>query len=151
MSTGGSVLSTAFGDPLPRCAGEDQLLRSPHRHDVHRLVPHLTARRLQASDDRRHVGIVATMADGDVVVAGAHGVGGVELLPAHFATAPDFYPGMHGVGAFEPLLALRRDGAQETRDVAGRNADAAQAGDHHVREILADAALQPERIGCMGC
>ena len=54
---------------------------------------------------------------------------------------------MHGVGAFEPLLARRRNGAQEARDIAGRNAEAAQAGDHDMREVLADAALQLEGLG----
>ena len=43
----------------------------------------------QHSDDGGDVGIVPAVTDGDVVGAGEHGVGGVELQPARVLAAPD--------------------------------------------------------------
>ena len=67
--------------------------------------------------------VVAAIADSDVVVPRNHVVGRVELLPAGLASAPRAHPGVHRVSALEPLLARRRNGAQEAADITGRDAD----------------------------
>ena len=99
---------------------------------------------LRMPGNRRDVLIVAADGDDDVALAGEGPVGRVVADPAGLAAAPGAHPGMHGVGALQALGAGRRNGAQEAADIGGGNADAAQAGDHQVREILADAALQLE-------
>ena len=60
--------------------------------------------------------------------------------------APDGDPGVRGVGAGEARLARRRDGADVAADIERRQAEAAQAGDHHMGEILADAAPRGESL-----
>ena len=104
----------------------------------------------QDADDGGDIGIVAAMADGDVVGTSDHLVGGVELHPAQMLAAPGAHPGMHGVGAFKSWLAFRGNGAQEARHIACRNAKAAQAGDHHMGEVLTDAFAQSEGLGRAG-
>ena len=59
--------------------------------------------------------------------------------------APHQHPGMHGIGALQARRIGSRHRAQIARDIGGGEPDAAQAGNHDVREILAYAAAQRER------
>ena len=80
------------------------------------------------------------------VPAGMALVGSNSIQPA-WQAAPGAHPGVHGVRPFQARLARGRVGAQEARDVAGGDADAAQAGDHHLGEVLADAVAAGEGLG----
>ena len=53
--------------------------------------------------------------------------------------------------ASRSVLAHGRVGAQVAADVARRQAARAQAGDHEVREVLADAAARLEHLGGRAC
>ncbi|MPL73748.1 hypothetical protein SDC9_19554 [bioreactor metagenome] len=110
----------------------------------------MAARGAHHAAHRRHVGIVAADGDGDVIVAGELVVRRVELDPAGLETDPGPDPGVHRVRALEPRLAGRREGAQKARDIARRNADAAQRGDHDMGEILAHAAALREGLARRG-
>jgi len=57
---------------------------------------------------------------------------------------------MGGVGALQPRLARRRDGAQIAADIGGGQAEAPQARDHDMREILADAVAIGEGFADRG-
>ena len=52
---------------------------------------------------------------------------------------------MHGIGADQPLRTAERHGAQVAADIGGRQAKAAQSGNHDMGEVLAHAAAQRER------
>ncbi len=62
------------------------------------------------------------------------------------ARAPDRHPRVRRVGADESRPAGRRPRQQIAADVARREAERAQPADHHVREVLADAAARLERL-----
>ncbi len=94
---------------------------------------------------RRDIAVVATHSKRDVIVGGRHRIGRVEPDPAGNGAAPNQHPGMHGVGALQPGRAVARHRAQIAADIGRRQADAAQARDHDMREVLADAAPQGER------
>ncbi|KAK0330019.1 hypothetical protein LTR94_034499, partial [Friedmanniomyces endolithicus] len=53
---------------------------------------------------------------------------------------------MGRVGADQPRLAGRRDGADIAGGIGGRQAGGAQARNHDLREILAHAAAVAERL-----
>lgn len=93
------------------------------------------------------VGEVATPGDGDVAVAGEDVVGGVGVDPAELFAAEDGDPRVGGIGADEAFLAWRGSGFEVTADVAGGEAEGAQAGDHDLGEVLADAAALFEDFG----
>ncbi len=80
-----------------------------------------------------------------MVVAGVNGVGRIEADPSVLFARPDGDPGVGGVGALEPLLARRRNGADISAHIGRRQSEAAQAPDHDLGEVLADAA--PLRVG----
>src|SRR5205814_2379850 len=79
----------------------DCLLYPDH---VDRLLGLVTARGAQHPHDRGNIGIIAAIADGDVIGPSQHGVGRVEFDPAIMLAAPDPYPGVHCIGALEPRL-----------------------------------------------
>ena len=65
---------------------------------------------------------------------------------------------MRGVGAHQPGLAGRGLGQQVAAHIPGRQAQAAQAANHHVGKVLAHAPAQPQRfergrarVGGVGC
>ena len=73
-------------------------------------------------------------------------VGRVDVDPAPglvrpALAAPERNPGVRGVGADQARPAGRRRGQDVAADVPGGEADRAQAADHQVGEVLADAAL----------
>ena len=72
-------------------------------------------------------------------------VGSKPTQPISLA-APHRDPGMGGVGALQARLARRRDGAQIAADIGRRQAEAAQACDHHMGKILADAVALLEHF-----
>ena len=74
-------------------------------------------------------------------------IGRVEPDPADLGAAPQHRPGMAGIGAFEPLLAGRRDGADIAGDIGGGQAEPPETSDHDMREILADAVALIESLG----
>ena len=82
----------------------------------------------------------------DVVVLDQEIVGRIETDPAELLAAPQRHPGMGGIGALQPRLARRRDGAQIAADIGRRQAEAAQPCDHHMGEILADAVALLEHL-----
>lgn len=73
-------------------------------------------------------------------------VGRIKPEPADLVAAPHRHPGVGGVGALQPRLARRRVGPQIAADVTGLAVEPAQAGDHHMREILADAVALIEHL-----
>src|SRR6201996_616087 len=81
-----------------------------------------------------------------MVVPFGYRVGWIEPEPPEFRPAPDGDPSMRCVGADEARLAGRRDRPDIAADVQRRQAEPTQAGNHHMREILADAALALERL-----
>src|SRR5258708_6556212 len=117
-----------------------------HRNDIDRLTRLLPARRAEHARDRGDILVVTADRDGDVVLTGEGGIGRVVADPAGFVAAPGAHPRVHRIGAGEARLAGRGNGAEEAADVAGGDADAAETRDHHIREILADAAAHFEGL-----
>ena len=116
------------------------------RHDIHLMLGRVLAIAAHDALDRGDVAIVAAARHDDVVGSGEHGVCRVVFHPAHAGAAPRPHPGVHRVGAFEARRARRRIGPQEAADIAGRNAEPAQAGDHDVGKVLAHAVALAERL-----
>ena len=81
-----------------------------------------------------------------MALAGEAGIGRVVFHPSRFPPAPGAHPGMHRIRPLEARFAGRRIGAQEAADIARRDAERAQAGDHGVGEVLADAPPAPEGL-----
>src|SRR6202000_1034997 len=98
---------------------------------------------LAGTDDdavhRRDIGEIATDTEDDVIVLDQEIVGRIEADPAELGAAPQRDPGMRCAAAWRPRLARRRNGAEIPRDVSRRQAEAAQARDHHMGKILTDA------------
>lgn len=83
--------------------------------------------------------VVAAPGEGDVVVAWDDVVGGVEVDPA-VAVSVYGKPCVCGLGAREGV-SFGAEWADVAADVAGGNAEGAQACDLELSEILADAAF----------
>src|ERR1700733_15276614 len=97
-----------------------------------------------AQDNAAHradVAEVAAPAEKDLLVFGHDAVGGVDVYPAVFGAEPGTDPGVDLFKAVALGLARRRLGADVAGGVARGDADAAQAADHGVGKILADAFL----------
>ena len=77
----------------------------------------LAAGRENDAVDRGNIGIVAALREHDMIVADHDLVGRIEADPAVSGAAPDRNPGMRGVGAFQPFLARRRNGADIAADI----------------------------------
>ena len=60
--------------------------------------------------------------------------------------APHRDPGVGGVGALQARFARRRDGAQIAADIGRRQPESAQACDHHMGKVLADAVALLEHF-----
>ena len=90
---------------------------------------------------RRDIAEIPAPGHGDVVRAREAAVGGIELDPA-VRRAPHRHPGVRRRIADQLLTAFSRSGigAQVAAHVARRQAARTQAGDHEMREVLADAA-----------
>ena len=104
----------------------------------------------------RDAAIGATARHYDVVGRDPQRVRRVVFDPAELVAAPCAHPCVHGIRSLQPRLAGRGDRAQETGHVAGGNANSAEAGDHHLREVLADPAPPLESmlrgrvdVGCL--
>jgi len=87
----------------------------------------------------RHVAIVSSPSQRDMFFLGHAVVGRIEFRPA---SAGYVYrqPGVRRIGSDQAGLARRRQGFQIAADVARRQSQISQAGDHQVGEILANAA-----------
>ena len=80
------------------------------------------------------------MRENDVIVGDNEIVRRVEIDVTGLAPAPERRPGMCRVRALEPRLPRRRNGADITADLGGRQPKTTQARDHDVCKILADTA-----------
>src|ERR1700676_3130547 len=102
-----------------------------------------------ADDDAaqwRHVAEVPAPSDDDVAGAYPHVIGRIEIDPAERRTKHR-NPRMRGIGSQVGRAgSRRRRSAQIAADVASRQAPRAQAREHDVGEILADAAASRERL-----
>ena len=72
-------------------------------------------------------------------------VGSKPIQPM-LGAAPHRNPGVGGVGALQARLARRRDGAQIAADIGRRQPEPAQARNHHMGKILADAVALLEHL-----
>ena len=104
---------------------------------------------VQHAAQGRDVRVVAAGGERHVIFARRAVVGRVQVGPfARFTVAGqvDGHPGVRGVAAHQARLARRGRREQVAADVAGGQAQAAQAGDHHVRKVLAHAVAQLQRL-----
>src|ERR1700689_1024354 len=93
-----------------------------------------------ADDDaaqRRDIAEVPAPSDDDVPGTDPYIVGGIEVDPAEGRTKHR-NPGVRRIRSEGGRLGTRRRGAQVAADVACRQAERTQAGQHDVREILTD-------------
>src|SRR6202044_1341297 len=97
--------------------------------------------------DGADVAEVAAPAEQDVLVLDHDAVGRIDIHPAVFGTEPTAHPGVGLIGAVTFDLARRRLGADVAGGVAGRNADASEAADHGMGEVLADAFAAGHDLG----
>src|SRR6266576_1394489 len=99
----------------------------------------------QDTAKRRHICIVAAPSGGDMVFGREDIVGGIEVRPAMIA-APKRGPGMRSVGAGEFRFSGRGKGFEISTDIACRQAERTQAGDHQLGEILTDSASDRKKL-----
>lgn len=118
------------------------LARDLHRHEQRRAE-----RAGVHAAQRRHVVVVAAAAHQHMPVADVDAVGGVEAAP--LVAAVPLHP---GVRLARDRVADRRvrPRVQVARDVAGRDADAAQRTQREVRDVLAHALAVVPRLPCGG-
>lgn len=85
-------------------------------YDVDGLLGGVPAAGARHADDRRDVGVVAAVPDGDVVGPASMALVGSNSIPTGMLAAPDADPRMDGVRPFEPRLALGRILARRNPD-----------------------------------
>lgn len=88
--------------------------------------------------DGRDVGVIPAPTDGKMLGCGHLVIGGIEAEPARQGII-DGKPGMGGICPHEFFLARGRQGLEITAHIPGGKTQAAQAGDGHMGEVLADA------------
>ena len=90
-----------------------------------------------------NVGVVAADGSANVAVLRDQVIGGIEANPAD-ARQEGVNPGMGGV--WSGAIVIFRAAVEITGDVARRDSDVAEEGNHGVREILADALAAHDRF-----
>jgi hypothetical protein len=133
------VLSPGFG-----CKQSRACLHRQRRHRYLHIELLLPASQ-HDSAHRRHIAEIASPSQGDVLVLHQAPVGGIEIHPAR-RRAPHRHPGMRRIGAHQARLAGRGVGQDVAAHVAGGQADRAQAADHQLGKILADAAAAAQDL-----
>src|SRR5262245_22932249 len=120
------------------------LLSDPHH--VHADLQRVLAAAENDAANRADIAVVAAPPKRDVAGRRQHVVGGIDVDPAAPGTVHG-EPGVRGVGADAARLPWRRNSLEVAADVERGQAERTKTRDLGAREVLTDAAAQPEDIG----